>query len=710
MFLFPNGFFICSFFFGLLLSSNDVTSFRAFVSPYHSRCLPLSRKHYNIAYLKTSQASFTPTFALSMETPLAESAKTILTTRSGHSLVPLAGVGSTSLFAKIPTTVASVNQISSTVKQNRLSSWQELSLWAFLFFSSALLHSTESAITKLSTWKIKELAEEEGISSPFHSLNQNITRFLISILLTTTAFHIYSTALFISSIKSFFPNMSLGAITAALTFITLFFGELLPKAFAVSNSEFVARKFLPFLVYYSSLLSPLTRGVTFLSDFILKRIFRMKNVDDSSVSEDMVRIVVKEAEKNNKEGIESGEGRMIKNVLDMEEKEVTRIMKPRMDIVGVSETASTSEILSIVLKTKYSRIPVYRHDIDHIVGVLFSKDLLDLIKNPSLSSDMKPELSEKWNSLTAKDIMEKPFFIPETMSCWHALQEMKQRKVHMAFIIDEYGGTSGLITFEDLLEEVIGEIYDEDDRDEEQSDHWKIIRSDNHDSYQREIDNSLHGIDRQAGGDGEMEKLLTPSDLTTRQHTLLMKSDAELDDVFEALNINYREGRNRNELPDIGESSTIGGLLCFLAGRIPKEGDSLCFAGYKFYISKVEDNRKIVDIVVSPANSVPESEVTPVRESHKSERFEAPLMTFSTSRIPSPSLDMILKNQIKPDGMKPPVKDSRTLSQKSSESKNEQEPTSRIKQPEEGIITPAANRILIFVDGEWVIPAAREKP
>jgi putative hemolysin len=665
-------------------------------------------------HFKASQTSVLPSFALYVKTSslnLPESAKTIAA--SSSSKLPLLTVGASSFFAKAPTIVASVGQISYTVQQNRLSSWQELSLWAFLFFSSALLHSTESAITKLSTWKIKELAEEEGSSSPFQSLNQNITQFLISILLTTTAFHIYSTALFISSIKSFFPNMSLGAITATLTLITLFFGELLPKAVAVSNSEFVARKFLPFLVYYSALLSPLTSSVTFLSDFILKKVFRMKNVDDSSVSEDMVRIVVKEAEKNNKEGIESGEGRMIKNVLDMEEKEVTRIMKPRIDVNGVSEAATASEILSVVLKTKYSRIPVYRNDIDHIVGVLFSKDLLDLIKNPSLSSDLKPELSEKWSTLTAKDIMEKPFFIPETMSCWHALQEMKQRKVHMAFIIDEYGGTSGLITFEDLLEEVIGEIYDEDDRDEEQSDHWKIIRSGNQENYQRQTDSSLQLVDDRVVLYGERKSMShSENELSNkhRQHTLLMKSDAELDDVFEALNINYRERRNRNELPDIGESSTIGGLLCFLAGKIPKEGDSLRFAGYDFYISKVEDNRKIVDIVVSPANNLHEADRPPVIENHISQVVEVPRLNFSTARMPAPSLEFLMKNQIKPDGSKPPDRDARSLPLKSHDMNNAQKLGSSIEQEGSAALKPSSNRILIFVDGEWVDPSNSHKP
>jgi hypothetical protein len=114
-------------------------------------------------------------------------------------------------------------------------------LWLLMFTVSAMLHSAESAITKISPWKVKEFAEEEGEGSPFATLSANITRLLSTILLTTTACSIYSTALFVTTLTELFPSMSLGAITAALTAVTLFFGELLPKALAVANSETVAR-------------------------------------------------------------------------------------------------------------------------------------------------------------------------------------------------------------------------------------------------------------------------------------------------------------------------------------------------------------------------------------------------------------------------------------------------------------------------------------
>eukprot|EP01031_Cornospumella_fuschlensis_P037865 gene37865-45998_t len=190
---------------------------------------------------------------------------------------------------------------------------RNLMTWAVLFSISAVMHSAESAITKISPWKVQQFAEEEGPNSPFGTLNKNITRMLITILLSTTACSIYSTALFVTSMSALFPRLSLGFITAALTVITLFFGELLPKALAVSNSELVARKLVPILARMTSVLTPFTASVTVLSDLVL-RLTGMRNEEDKSVSEDMLRMVVEEAQKS--EGIETGEGRMIKAVLD----------------------------------------------------------------------------------------------------------------------------------------------------------------------------------------------------------------------------------------------------------------------------------------------------------------------------------------------------------------------------------------------------------
>ena len=397
-------------------------------------------------------------------------------------------------LSKINLKSVPLNIASSSSRVNPL---QGLILWISLFVLSAVMHSAESAITKISPWKVQQFAEEEGPSSPFTALSKNITRLLITILLVTTACSIYSTALFVATITQLFPKLSLGAITATLTAITLFFGELLPKALAVSNCELVARKMVPVISRLATVLLPFTSTITFLSDLVLQNA-GMRSVEDRNVSEDMLRMVVDEATASS-EGIDTGEGKMIKAVLDMQDKEVSKIMQPRVDIVALPESATATQILEAAVRTKYSRIPVYRGDIDNIVGVVFSKDLLDFIRVSE--QDKVPHLADDWKELTASKLVENTYYIPETMSCSSAMQEMKKRRIHMAIVVDEYGGTSGLITFEDILEEVVGEIYDEDD-DEETSNDSKTIFKRSNGSFK-------------------------------------MKGNTELDDVCEALGINF---------------------------------------------------------------------------------------------------------------------------------------------------------------------------
>lgn len=214
-----------------------------------------------------------------------------------------------------------------------------------------------------------------------------------------------------------------------------------------------------------------------MSNVVLS-IFGLRLEEDKNVSEDMVRMVVAEAQRT--EGIEKNEGRMIEAVLNMDTREVEKIMQPRVDIVALpfgnrlknsflrrfflllfyffgfsnSKDASGNDILQAAVSTKYSRIPVYKKDIDNIIGVLFTKDLLnymdiaELVKTGAASTEALPRIKDSWRSLNASQLMEPTFFVPEKMSTWDALQAMRKRRVHMAIVVDEYGGTSGLVSFE----------------------------------------------------------------------------------------------------------------------------------------------------------------------------------------------------------------------------------------------------------------------
>ena len=469
---------------------------------------------------------------------------------------------------------------------NKLTTGQGLLLWGTLFILSATLHAAETAMTKISPWRVAQVAEEEGKTSPFVMLSENLTQLLSTIMVTTTTLSIYSTAFFVSTMSSAFPNLSFGLITALLTVFTLFFGELLPKAIAVSNSELVARKTVKSISRLATLLYPITYFFKRSSDFLL-RLSGLRSIEDNSVSEDMLRMVVTEAVKTERDGIEGREGRMIQAVLDMQETAVSKIMRPRIDIDACSESCSLAELLELVLECKYSRIPVYRGDVDNIVGVVFSKDLLDFVKltantnenesAPTLqgissataggaSGDSEEERTSSSSLLTPTgqhfayalnntDMITPTYFIPETMSTWNALEEMRNRRVHMAIVVDEYGGTSGLVTFEDIMEEIVGEIYDEDDDHEDVEEDATIFLKD----------------------DGIFE----------------IKGYAELDDVYEALGMTEEEiegftGENG------GDYSTIGGLVCSEAGEIPEEGYEFSLGRYDFSVLDVEGDRRIL--------------------------------------------------------------------------------------------------------------------
>lgn len=225
-------------------------------------------------------------------------------------------------------------------------------------------------------------------------------------------------------------------------------------------------------------------------------------------------------------------------------------------MVAVSEDAPATEVLRLAIESRYSRIPVYRNSVDDIVGVVFSKKLL-------LSIDIGHELpavDKSWCNQSAGQLMDPTFYIPETMSTWKALQELKKRRVHLSIVVDEYGGTAGLVTLEDLLEEVVGEIYDEDDAEELQPDRQTILRD-------------------SAGG-------------------YLVKASAKLDEVCEALGLVLDE-------EELYEHSTIGGYLCSLVGAIPAAGEAILLGNYTCTVLEV-DARRILSVQIRRSETGPE--------------------------------------------------------------------------------------------------------
>ena len=173
------------------------------------------------------------------------------------------------------------------------------------------------------------------------------------------------------------------------------------------------------------------------------------------VSEEELRLIVMGAKQSG--GIETEEAKMVEGVLDLQDMRVSEVMKPRINVEALEANATLVEFMELVNATKYSRIPVYDTEIDQIMGVAIAKDLL-------VYALEKPEALA---NVTVRELMEPTYFVPEFMVVQKVLEEMRRRRVHMAIVVDEYGGTAGVVTLEDILEEVVGEIYDEGDEQEE---------------------------------------------------------------------------------------------------------------------------------------------------------------------------------------------------------------------------------------------------
>lgn len=430
-----------------------------------------------------------------------------------------------------------------------------------MFIVGAALASAETAITTLWPWKVRELAEKEGDSSPFSALESDLTRFLTTILVTTTSATVLSTAIATEVAGDFFGPAAVGYVTAGMTVFFLFFGEILPKALAVHAPAKVARIMVPVISLLSVIVYPVGKLLAWISTQIL-RILKLPMESDATVSEEELRLIVAGADQSG--SIEKYESQIIQNVLDLEETDVSEVMCPRVDIVALAATRSLEELLKMESESHYSRMPVYDGTIDNIVGVAMVKSLLRY-----LSAD--PTLLQ---TTQVSEIMDPAFYVPESMSVWIVLEEMRKRRLHMAIVVDEYGGTAGLVTLEDILEEVVGEIYDEDD---------------DYEADAQIIEKGEDGLYRIEG------------------QTVLKKVD-------EALSLNLEE-------EDLDDYGTISGFLCARMGGIPDIGDHFVFNRVQFTVIDADD-RRIISLRAETLTREQMSEIVADIESLQDENLE----------------------------------------------------------------------------------------
>jgi len=464
-----------------------------------------------------------------------------------------------------------------------------------------------------------EEEEKQGKSNGvFRTLNDDITRVLTTILVTGTACSIFATTLFTHLVASSFGTRGERYGAIALTGLTLFFVELLPKSLGVANAEVVARMMVPPLNVLSAVVSPLGITLSWMAKKTLALLGVKDKKGDGVVSDSQLRLIVTGAKDSGT--IDPGEQEMIQGVLNLQDQRIKEIMRPRVEMIAVPCEMSVVSVLSVVRESGYSRIPVYDGEIDNIVGIVLAKNVLDffvagvlidedLSKKISKNTEdvmkllveddhtiqedddseekrerptvVKKETANMSSSFSVEQVpinsdrtdrqkyvrtltpmelasrMEKPikeagliescYFVPDTANGWSVLQEMRRRRVHMAIVVDEFGGTEGLVSLEDIVEEVVGEIYDEDDEDDfEFSEESITLREDG---------------------------------------SFIIRGDADLDDCDTILDLNLQEEEALKEF------STLSGFLCMCAGEIPMSGDFIMSRGWCFEILNADDKK-----------------------------------------------------------------------------------------------------------------------
>ena len=328
------------------------------------------------------------------------------------------------------------------------------------FFSSA-----EMAIVSLNKNKLKILIEDGNKKAILlDNLLQEPSKFLSTIQVGITLAGFFASASAATGLSQYLSStlrplnipysnqISMILITFLLSYITLVFGELIPKRIALRNSEKIALSSIGVVVFISRLFSPFVKFLTFSTNFVLT-ILKMKedNIEEK-VSKEELRSLVEVGKEHGV--INEAEQEMIENIIEFDEKIAREIMIPRTKVFLIDKNISIHELFENKEIGKYSRIPVYENEADNIVGVLLTKDL------------MMEAYKKGFDNIKVADLLQEAYFVPETKNVNELFNEMQLEKKHITILIDEYGGFSGIVTLEDLIEEVMGNIADEfDDED-----------------------------------------------------------------------------------------------------------------------------------------------------------------------------------------------------------------------------------------------------
>jgi gliding motility-associated protein GldE len=394
-----------------------------------------------------------------------------------------------------------------------------------LLVCSALISGAEVAFFSLTQSQLDSESETFKNRNVVAKLLANPKRLLATILVANNFINIAIVLLFASLSNILFDTFSdsIRFVTEVIvvTFLILLFGEILPKVYASRNNEkfssFMAKPLLVLEKLFAGLSIPMQMGTTFLENKLAKT---KSNLNVNQLSQAL--------ELTSDEETTDEEQKMLKGIVSFGNTDTRQVMRPRIDIFALDVSESFTEIVKQITKAGYSRIPVYEESLDKILGILYVKDLLPFLDKKTV----------KW-----QELIREPFFIPENKKLDDLLKEFQEMKVHLAIVVDEYGGTSGIVSLEDIIEEIIGDISDEFDDDD-----------------------------------------LIYSKLDDKNY--VFEGKTSLKDVYKVTHINseiFEENK--------GESETIAGFVLEISGGFPKKGEQIAFEEFVFTVESLDKKR-----------------------------------------------------------------------------------------------------------------------
>ena len=394
-----------------------------------------------------------------------------------------------------------------------------------LLIFSGLISGSEVALFSLSKSQIQSQRNSSYIEL-LKKLLSNPNKLLATILVANNFINIAIVILFTQIGSVLFESMTSAVLKFILevilaTFLILLFGEILPKIYA-SRNNLAFSKFVTYpLLLLDIILTPFSSPMQKLSNFIKDKLsFKKANIDLAQLSYALDLTSPGETTKQ--------EHKILKGILSFGNTETREVMRPRIDIHAFSNTLNYEQILKNIVKNSFSRIPIYKDDLDNIIGILYVKDLLPFLDKKEFN----------WLS-----ILRKPFFIPENKKLDDLMQEFQEKKIHLAIVVDEYGGTSGVISLEDVIEEIVGDISDEFDDDSL--------------SFSK-LDNSNYIFEGKT---------------SMKDFYKILSIDSKSFDAFK------------------GDSETIAGFILEISQSFPKINSKVIFENYTFTIESVDKKR-----------------------------------------------------------------------------------------------------------------------